>query len=146
MVKPLMHVYPQEAAARPGVRAIGRLRDRLLACNAARWPARFARWAEPKAPRGQIKRDGTIMKIVAVTVAVLALGLAGCARDDQAANQDGTANEAWTENAAENDVNMAENEMTAEDVADNALDNAAQSIENAQDAVSDLAANTTNNQ
>jgi hypothetical protein len=79
-----------------------------------------------------------------VTVAVLALGLAGCARDDQAAN-DMTANEAWTENAAENDVNMA-NEMTAEDVAQNALENIQDAAENAQDAVSDLAANATNNQ
>jgi PBP1b-binding outer membrane lipoprotein LpoB len=72
------------------------------------------------------------MMKVAVTVAVLALGLAGCARDDDAANQDMTANEFYTENAAENDLD-------ATNAADNALLNAEQAIENVQDAADNAA-------
>ena len=54
--------------------------------------------------------DGTIMKKIAVTVAVLALGLAACNKtaDDAAAN-----NEAAVENAADADVNAALSDLTA---------------------------------
>ena len=84
------------------------------------------------------------MKKVAVTVAVLALGLAACARDDAAEN-DMTANEAYTENAAETDMNASMNEVAPEAAAQNALDNATQSIENASEAVENIAENTTTN-
>jgi outer membrane lipoprotein SlyB len=73
------------------------------------------------------------MKIVAVTVAVLALGLAGCAREDVAANEDMTANEFETENVADND-------MDAANAADNALLNAEQAIENVQEEADEAAA------
>ena len=79
------------------------------------------------------------MKKVAVTVAVLALGLAACARDDAAEN-DMTTNEAYTENMAGDDMNVS---MNAEDVAENALENASNSIENASEAVENIADNTT---
>ena len=48
------------------------------------------------------------MKKVAVTVAVLALGLAACAKND-AANNDMTANDMYTENAADTDMNVSMN-------------------------------------
>ncbi|MGI8704304.1 MAG: hypothetical protein ACR2JJ_00630 [Sphingomicrobium sp.] len=80
------------------------------------------------------------MKKVAVTVAVLALGLAACAQDNQANNA--AENDLFAENAAETDMNMAMNDMSSEDVAENALKNAGESIENAQEAVDDMAANT----
>ena len=80
------------------------------------------------------------MMKVAVTVAVLALGLAGCAREQEADNM--TENEVMTENAAETDMNMATN------AADNALENAEEAIsnvqesaENAAEAVDEAAAN-----
>lgn len=71
------------------------------------------------------------MKKVAVTVAVLALGLAACAQDNQANNA--AENDLFTENAAETDTNMAMNET--ENVADNALENATESLENASSAI-----------
>lgn len=78
------------------------------------------------------------MMKVAVTVAVLALGLAGCARDEEAAN-DMTANEVMVENAAETDMNMAADNalMNAEE----AIENVQESAENAAEAVDDAAAN-----
>ncbi|HUG44899.1 MAG TPA: hypothetical protein VMK31_00095 [Sphingomicrobium sp.] len=72
------------------------------------------------------------MMKVAVTVAVLALGLAGCARDDEAAN-DMTANEFSTENVVEDDMNAAAS------AADNALGNAEEAIENVQEAADNAA-------
>jgi outer membrane lipoprotein SlyB len=83
------------------------------------------------------------MKKIAVTVAVLALGLAACAQENEAAN-DMTANEVYTENAADTDMNMAMDNMSAENVAENALENATQSIENAEQAVENIGENTTN--
>jgi outer membrane lipoprotein SlyB len=80
------------------------------------------------------------MKKVAVTVAVLALGLAACAKND-AANNELTANDTYTENAADSDLNASMNEAAPENVAANALENASNSIENAQDAVSDIDTN-----
>jgi hypothetical protein len=85
--------------------------------------------------------DGTIMKKIAVTVAVLALGLAACQpKADETAN-----NEAAVENAADADVNAA---VDASNVADNALDaagnaidNAGNAVENAADAVGNAATN-----
>lgn len=78
------------------------------------------------------------MMKVAVTVAVLALGLAGCARDEEAAN-DMTANEVMVENAAETDMNTAADNalMNAEE----AIENVQESAENAAEAVDDAAAN-----
>ena len=83
------------------------------------------------------------MKKVAVTVAVLALGLAACAQENEA-NNDLTANELYTENAAESDMNLAMDNMSAENVAENALENATNSIENAEEAIENIGENTTN--
>ena len=74
------------------------------------------------------------MKKVAVTVAVLALGLAAC----QPKTEDTTAgNEANAENAAVEDVNAAT--VDAGNAADNALDAAGNAIENAGNAVDNAA-------
>jgi hypothetical protein len=80
------------------------------------------------------------MKKVAVTVAVLALGLAACAKND-AANNDMTANDMVTENAAETDMNASMNEATPENVAANALEDAGNAVENASDAVENISTN-----
>ena len=77
--------------------------------------------------------DGTIMKKIAVTVAVLALGLAAC--QDNAAD-DPNSVENTVENEAAADVNAA---VDASNVADNALDAAGNAIENAGDAVENAA-------
>ncbi len=71
------------------------------------------------------------MKKVAVTVAVLALGLAACAQNNEANNM--AENDLYTENAAETDMNMSLNET--ENAADTALENATESLENAGEAV-----------
>jgi outer membrane lipoprotein SlyB len=71
------------------------------------------------------------MKKVAVTVAVLALGLAGCAQNDETNNM--AANDIYTENAADDDLNLSLNET--ENAAGNALDEASNAIENASEAV-----------
>jgi hypothetical protein len=84
------------------------------------------------------------MKKVAVTVAVLALGLAGCAENNEADNM--ATNDLAVENDVGADMNMALNEMSPENVAENALENATQSIENAQEAVENIGDNTTNAQ
>ncbi|WP_246448880.1 circumsporozoite protein [Sphingomonas sabuli] len=81
------------------------------------------------------------MKKVAVTVAVLALGLAACAKNEAAEN-DMTVNETYTENAAEADLNAS---MNAEDVAENALEDASNAIDNASDAVENVADNAAAN-
>ncbi len=81
------------------------------------------------------------MKKVAVTVAVLALGLAACAKNN-AANNDMTSNDMYTENATGADMNAA----TPENVAENALENVQSDAQNAQAAVQNMADNTTTNQ
>jgi hypothetical protein len=79
------------------------------------------------------------MKKVALTVAVLALGLAACNKNDA----DNTANETAVENNAEYDTNAATvNADAALNAADNAIANAGEAVDNASDAV----ANTTTNQ
>jgi hypothetical protein len=78
------------------------------------------------------------MKKVAVTVAVLALGLAACAKNN-ANNVAG--NDMGTENAATADMNAATNETNA---ASNALDEASNNLAAASNAV-DNAASATNN-
>jgi hypothetical protein len=55
MVKPTVADYEFVPAAGGTCAAISQLRDRVLVCNAARWPARFARQAEPKALKGAHK-------------------------------------------------------------------------------------------
>jgi hypothetical protein len=75
------------------------------------------------------------MKKVALTVAVLTLGLAAC-QDNAADTEASTVN--TVEMEAEADVNAAEN------VADNALDAAGNAVEDAGNAV-DNAANATEN-
>ena len=81
------------------------------------------------------------MKTVALTVAVLALGLAACednAPDNAASDINTTELEATADtNAAAADAADASNS------ADNALDNAANAVENAADDVSNAADNAT---
>jgi hypothetical protein len=72
------------------------------------------------------------MKKVAVTVAVLALGLAAC----QPKAENNAANETAVENAAEYDVNAATNDATA--AAENSLNAAGNAVENAGNAVENL--------
>ena len=66
------------------------------------------------------------MKKIAVTVAVLALGLAAC---DARTEENAVGNEAAVENAAAEDVNAAT--VDAGNAAENALDAASNQIENA---------------
>lgn len=82
------------------------------------------------------------MKKVAVTVAVLALGLAACAKTDNADNNAAT-NDAYAENAADADMNAATDNAAgnALDAASNAIDNASNAVDNAGDAVSNAASN-----
>ena len=75
------------------------------------------------------------MKKVAVTVAVLALGLAGCAQNNEANNM--AANDIYTENEADADMNMSLNET--EEAAGNALEDASNAVENAGEAVENAA-------
>jgi len=86
------------------------------------------------------------MKNVAVTVAVLALGLAAC---QPKAEDNAVGNEANVEDAANADVNAATDDaVDAGNVADNALDAAGNAIENAGNAVEnagDAVANATEN-
>jgi predicted small secreted protein len=79
------------------------------------------------------------MKKIALTVAVLALGLAACHKNYAENN---AANETAVENNAEYDVNAASNDATA--VADNALNSAGNDINAAGNAVSN-ASNTVAN-
>lgn len=71
------------------------------------------------------------MKKIALTVAVLALGLAACAQDGEANNA--AANDAYAVNEADGDMNAAVN--TSENAAGNALDTASNAIDNATNAV-----------
>jgi protein involved in sex pheromone biosynthesis len=82
------------------------------------------------------------MKKIAVTVAVLALGLAAC----QPANEENTVNEVNVENEASDDVNAATTDAAnaadnALDAASNAIDNAGEAVENAADTVGGAAEN-----
>ena len=82
------------------------------------------------------------MKKIAVTVAVLALGLAAC---NQTA-EDNTATDTNVENAVEADTNAATNDAAkaadnALDTAGNALENAGNAVENAGDSVANAADN-----
>ena len=79
------------------------------------------------------------MKKVALTVAVLALGLAACTKNAD----NNAANETAVENNAELDVNAATNDASALNAADNALENAGNAVENAGDAVENAADNAT---
>ena len=85
------------------------------------------------------------MKKVAVTVAVLALGLAAC-QDNAADNNASAVNTVETE--AEADVNAATNDAAAADAAlnaaGNAVEDAGNAVENAGEAVEDAADNATN--
>jgi hypothetical protein len=89
--------------------------------------------------------SGTIMKKIAVTVAVLALGLAACQPSGEANN----AAETNVENAAANDVNAATDDAVANadaalNAAGNAVEDAGNAVENAGNAVSNAAENATN--
>ena len=77
------------------------------------------------------------MKKVALTVAVLALGLAACESKTEEA-----AENVAVENAVESDVNAAEVAVdNALDAAGNAVENAGEAVENAGEAVENAAEN-----
>ena len=79
------------------------------------------------------------MKKVALTVAVLTLGLAAC-QDNAADNEASTVN--TVEMEAEADVNAAENVAdNALDAAGNAVDDAGNAVDNAADATENAAEN-----
>jgi len=78
-------------------------------------------------------KDETIMKKVALTVAVLALGLAAC----ESRTADAVDNTA-VENAVEDDAMAADNSV------DNALDAAGNAIENTGDAIANTVEATDN--
>ncbi len=85
------------------------------------------------------------MKKVAMTVAVIALGLAACTKNDA---DNTAANDTAVENAAATDTNVAaENATAAADsalnAAGNAVENAGEAVDNASDAVANTAENTT---
>ena len=101
-----------------------------------RWPDRFVRQAETGVQEGTYKGSGTIMKKVAVTVAVLALGLAACNKP----TENNAANETAVENTASTDVNVATENAGAEANADAALNAAGNAVENAGAAVNNAAA------
>src|SRR5881394_385368 len=73
-------------------------------------------------------------KVAIVTVAVLALGLAACNKNNAENN---AANDTAVENTASTDVNAAGNDVTAN--ADEALNAASNSVENAGAAVNNAA-------
>ena len=80
------------------------------------------------------------MKKVAVTVAVLALGLAACTKNAD----NNAANETVVENNADADVNAATvNADEALNAAGNAVEDAGNTVDNAGDAVENAADNAT---
>jgi hypothetical protein len=82
------------------------------------------------------------MKKVALTVAVLTLGLAAC-QDNAPDNNTSTVNTVETEAAA--DTNAAANSAdNALDAAGNAVDSAGNAVDNAANAVDNAADNATN--
>src|SRR3954454_12351935 len=100
-------------------------------------PSDSQRPAKRARPLGTLIGSGTIMKKVAVTALVLALGLAAC-KSNNADNN--VANDTAVENNAEADVNAASTDATnaadaALNVADNAVENAGNAVDNAQAAV-----------
>jgi predicted small secreted protein len=104
-------------------------------------PSDYRDRPSPASPEA-ILGSGTIMKKVAVTVAVLALGLAAC---QPKAEDNAVGNEANVEDTANADVNAATNDaVDAGNAADNLLDQAGNEISNAGNAV-DNAANTVSN-
>jgi len=85
------------------------------------------------------------MKTFALTVAVLSLGLAACAKNDGDADNV-AANDIYAENAADADLDAASNTTdnaagNALDQASNAIDNADEAVENAGEAVEDAVDN-----
>jgi predicted small secreted protein len=76
------------------------------------------------------------MKKVALTVAVLALGLAACGTKTENA-----ADNAAAENAVETDANAAMTVDNALDAAGNEVSNAGEAVENAGEAVENAAGN-----
>src|SRR4029078_9958330 len=83
-------------------------------------------------------------KLAIVTVAVLALGLAGCNKNNA---DNSAANETAVENNADLDVNAATNDsVNAADAALNATDNSVATACTALDAAHAPAANATTNQ
>ncbi len=77
------------------------------------------------------------MKKVALTVAVLALGLAACESKTEEAVEN-----AGVENAVEADANAADMAVdNALDAAGNAVENAGEAVENAADATAEAAEN-----
>jgi len=82
------------------------------------------------------------MKKIAVTVAVLALGLAAC---QPKAEDNDVGNEANVEDSANADVNAASNDaVDASNAADNALDAASNAIDSAGNAVENAGAAVAN--
>ena len=82
------------------------------------------------------------MKKFAVTVAVLALGLAAC----ESKTEDAVENDTNVENAVEADANAATTDAAnaadnALDTAGNAIENAGEAVENAGEAVEDATTN-----
>jgi len=101
------------------------------------------RQAEAGAPvqvAGRVScKDGTIMKKVALTALVLALGLAAC----ESKTENAVENDTTVENAVEDDAMAADNAVdNALDAADNAVENAGEAIENAADATENAADNS----
>lgn len=83
------------------------------------------------------------MKKIAVTVAVLALGLAAC---QPRAEENAVGNEANVEDAANADVNAATNDaVDASNAAENALDNAAEDVGNVAENLGEAAENVAEN-
>ena len=80
-------------------------------------------------------------KVAIVTVAVLALGLAACNKND---TDNTAANETAVENNAEYDVNAATTDSV--NAADNALNATDNAVANAGNALDNAAANATTNQ
>ena len=95
--------------------------------TSSRWPEPLRRQVELWS-LGTFGRNGTIMKKVALTVAVLALGLAAC-ESKTSENVEVVDNNVVVENEVEADVNAAD----AANSADNALDAAGNAVENAAD-------------
>ena len=96
-------------------------------------------------PQDVFEGSGKLMKKVALTVAVLALGLAACNKNNADTN---AANETAVENNAAYDTNTATDNAaaaadTALNAAGNAVENAGNAVENASDAVHNAAENAT---
>ncbi len=84
------------------------------------------------------------MKKIALTLAaVAALGVAACTNQaDEANSAENVSDLGMAENEAMDDVNVAANDAASINAAENALDNAGAAIDNASDAVANVAGNT----